>query len=78
MLQPENNNNNTNNNTCSNYMPCAKFITASVISVGTCVFGCVMLGLGPTATLAPFYSSLISGSILYWVRAPSIRDDEKN
>jgi len=74
-----NNNSNVNNNTgCLTYMPCAKFIVASIVSVGVCAFGMTMLATGGTvAPLAPFYSSLISGSVLYWCPSPSVSSKKK-
>lgn len=60
---------------CIKYIPCAKFVVASLVSVGVCVFGCTMLATGGiTAPLAPFYTSLISGSVLYWAPPPSATD----
>ena len=59
------------NKGCISYLPCAKFTVSVIISVSTCAFGCVMLVLSPSAPLAPFYSSLISGCVMYWVTPPS-------
>lgn len=51
----------------SGHFPCGKFIMASVITLSAFGFGCGMLITGgATAPLAPFYSSLISGSVAYW------------
>ena len=67
--------------------PCGKFILASGVTVGTLVFGCVMLATGgASAPLAPFYCSLITGATAFWAKPPSystetvpkkIEDNEK-
>jgi len=59
------------NKGCTSYLPCAKFTVSVIISLSTAAFGGVMLVLYPTAALAPFYSSLISGCVMYWVTPPS-------
>lgn len=58
-------------------LPCGKFLLASGVTVGTLVFGCVMLATGgATAPLAPFYCSLITGSVAFWSKPPGYSDTD--
>ncbi len=50
---------------------CPKFIAAGVISSSALVFGGTMLVLAPTGVLAPFYASLVSASLAYWLNPPA-------
>jgi hypothetical protein len=63
MLAPENQE--------QNKKPCPKFVIAGVISCSAAIFGGTMLILSPTGPLAPFYASLISGALAYWMPSPS-------
>ena len=59
----------------NNRLPCAKFIIAAGISVASFTIGCTMVIMSPTnSPLLPFYSSLITGAISYWVQPPSMTD----
>jgi hypothetical protein len=52
-----------------------KFSVAVVVSLATMGFGMGMLiSGGATTPLAPFYSSLIAGSVAYWVDSPRAYD----
>ncbi len=56
-------------------LPCAKFIIASAVSIASFGLGCTMLIiLPPSHALIPFYSSLISGCLSYWVQPPSYNE----
>lgn len=68
-----------NNKSCvNNHIPCGKFIMASIITLSAFGFGAGMLiSGGASAPLAPFYTSLISGSIAYWATPASYKDDQK-
>lgn len=63
------------NKTCCKKI-CPKFVVASLISAGTVIFGCVMVAVNPNATLAPFYASLITGGLAFWVPPPKFAADE--
>ena len=55
----------------SHHLPCAKFTIAATISLSSFILGCTMLIiLPPSNALIPFYSSLISGAVSYWVQPP--------
>jgi hypothetical protein len=57
-------------------LPCGKFLVAMGVTVGTLVFGCSMLATGGgSAPLAPFYCSLITGSVAFWSKPPGYSDD---
>lgn len=57
-------------------LPCAKFCAAFALTAGSFIFGCTMIATGgTTASLAPFYCSLISGAISYWAQPPSYNED---
>lgn len=64
---------------CNTHIPCAKFIVAGIISLSAFGFGCGMLiSGGATAPLAPFYTSLIAGSVAYWTPSPSPYPNKDN
>lgn len=59
----------------NNKLPCAKFVIAAGISLASFTIGCVMTITSPTnSPLLPFYTSLITGAISYWVQPPSMSD----
>ncbi len=59
----------------NNKLPCAKFIIAAGISLTSFTIGCVMTITSPTnSPLLPFWTSLITGAISYWVQPPSMLD----
>lgn len=72
--QIEEDNNNKYNRCCGFNMPCAKFLVASCVSVGTCIYGCTMLVVSKDASLMPFFAGLVSASITYWCQPPSMKD----
>jgi hypothetical protein len=53
-------------------MPCAKFVIAAVISLGTTVFGIVLLAKNGFQNPAEtgFATSLIISNLTYWTDAP--------
>ncbi len=56
-------------------MPCAKFVIAAGISLASFTIGCVMtITSAQNNPLLPFYTSLITGAISYWVQPPSTGD----
>lgn len=58
-------------------LPCGKFLVAMGVTCGTLVFGCVMLATGGgSAPLAPFYCSLITGSVAFWSKPPGYSSDD--
>lgn len=58
-------------------LPCAKFIMASLLTLGSFVFGCTMLGLkGTQDVLSPFYCSLITSSVTFWSVPPNYKNNE--
>jgi len=62
----------------NNKLPCAKFIIAAGISVASFTIGCTMVIISPpNSAMLPFYSSLITGAISYWVQPPSM-SEKKN
>ena len=63
----------------NNHIPCAKFCVTSIITLGSFGFAAAMLATGGlSAPLAPFYTSLISGSIAYWATPPSAYINKKD
>lgn len=59
----------------NNKLPCARFCIAAGVSLASFTIGCVMLiTLPSTSPLIPFYSSLITGCLSYWVHPPSMND----
>ena len=71
-------NENNNNKGCLSYIPCGRFIITAGITIGSFVYGCVMLSTsGLTAPLTPFYTSLITASISIWAPTPSPYPDKK-
>lgn len=61
---------------CGKYIPCARFCVAAGVTLGSFVFGAIMLATGGiSAPLAPFYTGLISGSISYWCTPPSAKSN---
>lgn len=57
-------------------LPCAKFIAAVVITMASFGFGCGMLATGGVgASMAPFYASLITGSVAFWATPPNVKND---
>ena len=64
---------------CINMMPCGKFVLAAGLTIGSFVFGAVMLATGgSTAPLAPFYCSLVTSSLMYWAQPVSYKQKENN
>ena len=62
------------NNKCINTskFPCAKFIVIVIITFSVLIFAIVMVIISPKdSPLIPFYSSLISASLTYWLNPPS-------
>lgn len=58
-----------------NGIPCARFVIAAGISIASFTLGCTMVVILPSnSPLLPFYSSLITGAISYWVHPPSMND----
>lgn len=56
-------------------LPCAKFVIASAISLASFTIGCTMTIISPAnSPMLPFYTSLITGAISYWVQPPSMSD----
>ena len=63
----------------NNHIPCARFVVAAGITLGSFVFGCTMIATSlVTSPLIPFYTSLITGSIAYWCPSPSPYPDKNN
>lgn len=61
---------------CMNF-PCAKFAMASILTLGSFVFGCLMVGIkGSTDTMTPFYCSLITSAVTFWVVPPNYKDPD--
>lgn len=61
---------------CSNFSkPCAKFIVASVISIGTSITGAFLL-FNPSTTLVTIGASLLSANLSYWVKSPSMNEKQ--
>lgn len=59
---------------CSN-LPCAKFIAALFVTVGSMLFSFIMIGLNKeNSSLTPFYCSLISSSVAFWAQPPTYKD----
>lgn len=57
-------------------MPCAKFLIAAGISVASFTVGIVMVIKAPNNPMTPFYASLITGAISFWVKPPSMNSKE--
>jgi hypothetical protein len=56
-------------------MPCAKFAAAIIVTIGSLIFSCIMLGLSDSKSqLVPFYCSLITSAITFWAQPPSYKD----
>ena len=59
-------------------LPCGKFVLAASLTLGSFVFGAVMIATGgSTAPLAPFYCSLITSSLMYWAQPVSYNKDKQ-
>lgn len=52
-------------------MPCIRFIIAVLSTSSILIFAIVMLILNTDTTLKPFYASLISACLTFWVNPPS-------
>jgi hypothetical protein len=61
-------------------MPCAKFVIAAIISVGTTVFGIVLLARNGFRDPAEtgFATSLIMSNLTYWTDAPKWQERLEN
>jgi hypothetical protein len=57
----------------ANSFPCWNFIMSGIVTVGSIVFGSVMIGINPLSSLLPFYTSLISGGISFWITPPKTK-----
>ncbi len=72
------NDNEPNQSSCFNTngkLPCARFVIAAGISLASFTIGCTMTILSPAnSPMLPFYTSLITGAISYWVQPPSMND----
>ena len=56
-------------------LPCARFVIAAGISLASFTIGCTMTIISqPNNPMLPFYTSLITGAISYWVQPPSMND----
>ncbi len=62
-------------NSC-NGLPCWKFVMASLISLSTTIFACVLLFLDKfqNTALTAFATSTISSNIVYWTEPPKFAD----
>ncbi len=59
----------------NNKLPCARFIIASAISLTAFSVGITMTIMSPVnSPMLPFWTSLITGAISYWVQPPSMND----
>lgn len=58
-------------------LPCAKFIMASSLTLGSFIFGCLMIGIkGSSDPMTPFYCSLITSAVTFWAVPPDYKNDD--